>query len=210
MAKEDLKGIKNIILDMGGVIIDIDYTLTAKAFINLGINDFENIFTQAKQMGFVDEFEKGKLSPEEFRNHLKKLSGKEFSDIEIDECWDALILDFKPSRVDLIRKLSQNFAIYLLSNNNAIHYKKLVSKIEQVVPFAEFSKLFKKNYYSHLMHLRKPDKEAFELVLTENNLKAEETLFVDDSLQHIKSASELGLKTLFVNSNTIIENSFNL
>ena len=210
MAKEHLQGIKNIILDMGGVIIAIDYTLTAKAFIQLGIVDFEKIFTQAKQMGFVDEFEKGNLSPEGFRNQLRKMSGKKFTDTEIDACWNALILDFEQNNLAIIQQLAQHYNLYLLSNNNAIHYKKLITKIEAIIPFQEFSKLFIKNYYSHLLNMRKPDKETFEFVLTENNLKAEETLFVDDSVQHINSAAQLNIKTLEINASTTLANSFKI
>ena len=208
MAKEDLSGIKNIIIDVGGVIIDIDYNLTAKAFIKLGVENFEDVFAQAKQMGFVDEFEKGNLSPDEFRNQLRQLSGKNFTDTEIDTAWDSLILFLKPSKIEVLRKLSQNYKLYLLSNNNAIHYQQCIVTVNKVIPFEEFSNLFLKNYYSHQIHLRKPDKEIFEFVLTENNLIAAETLFLDDSIQHIESAKKLGISTITVSGENTIEKIF--
>lgn len=208
MAKANLSGIRNIIFDMGGVIIDIDYNLTAKAFEKCGIAEFDKIFNQASQLDFIIAFERGEIEPAEFRKQIRSKVGINLSDLVIDECWNALILDLQSSRVKVIEKLAQQYKLYLLSNNNAIHFKKLKSKIEQVIPFPHFCALFQKTYFSHLIQLQKPSKESFLLVINENQLKPEETLFVDDSVQHIKSAAELGLRTLLVHSNQPIEKLF--
>jgi HAD superfamily hydrolase (TIGR01509 family) len=208
MAKPDLGGIKNIILDMGGVIIDIDYNLTVKAFQDLGVANFESIFTQVKQMGFVDDFEKGKLMPADFRTKLREVSGTNFSDATLDKAWNALILNLQAHRVETVRQLSKKFNLYLLSNNNAIHYSHLLKKIEEVISFTEFSLLFKENYYSHYMGMRKPDKEIFEFVLSKNQLNPSETLFVDDSPQHLNGANLIGIHTLLIDSSSTLEQNF--
>jgi glucose-1-phosphatase len=208
MEKDDLSKVKNIIIDMGGVIIDIDYQLTVDAFVKLGISDFDTVFTQVKQLGFIDDFEKGMLSNAEFRNRIRTFCSFSLTDAEIDAAWNALILNLNPARVELVRKLSAHYKLYLLSNNNAIHYQKLKSKIEAQISFDTFSSLFIKNYYSHLIGMRKPDAEVFGMVLAENNLLPSETLFIDDSIQHIKGAEALGIKTLFIQASAPLESYF--
>ncbi len=193
---------------MGGVIIDIDYHLTVQEFQKLGSAHFETIFTQVKQMGFVDEFEKGRISPAEFRNQIRIACKSTFTNQEIDKAWNALILNLNPIRVETVKQLSKHYSLYLLSNNNAIHYQQLISKIEETISFDRFSQLFVKNYYSHLLGMRKPDQEIFEFVLSENKLNASETLFVDDSVQHLETAKLLGIKTLLVDTSNTLEHHF--
>ncbi|HRH62710.1 MAG TPA: HAD family phosphatase [Bacteroidia bacterium] len=210
MQTQNLHRIKNLVIDMGGVIIDIDYNLTARAFEKHGIKDFEHIFTQAKQLGFIDEFEKGTITPSLFRNELKKCANIQLSDDLIDTCWNALILDFTQEKLQLVQALSKQYNLFLLSNNNAIHFQKLISKIEQVVPFTDFSSLFLKNYYSHQLKMRKPDAEIFNYVLQQNNLLRDETLFIDDSIQHIQSAEKIGIPCLFVRSSSTLSDFFDM
>lgn len=205
MAQEQLSGIKNIIIDMGGVILDIDHSLTAAAFKAIGVENFESLFTKASQSGFIEEFESGNLSPDEFRNQVRAWCGIPFSSLELDAAWNALILDLKPSRVAAIQSLSQRFNLYLLSNNNAIHYLRCIEKINALLPFEVFSSYFKQNYYSHILRLRKPEKAAFEFVLRENKLNLSETIFWDDSLQHIESAQTLGIRTITISPENTIE-----
>lgn len=205
MSALQLQGIKNIIIDMGGVILDIDYNRTVQAFSELGIPDFDRYFTQAKQSGFVEDFEKGSISPNDFRDQIRKITQINFSDAEIDHAWDALILEPSKSKLLALKQLAERYNLFLLSNNNAIHYQKCISTIEQIMPFEAFSSLFKKNYYSHLIQLRKPDQAVFEFVLKENNLRLSDTIFFDDSLQHLESAHNLGLKTLHISPELSIE-----
>ncbi len=205
MPSQFLSGVKNIIIDMGGVILDIDYTLTAKAFEKMGVPDFEKLFTQANQSVFIEEFERGNLSPEEFRKQVCKLTSKSFEENEIDKAWNALILEPKISRIASLRALSACCDLYLLSNNNAIHYNQCIATINTMLNFEEFSSLFKKSYYSHLIKQRKPDAASFEYVLQENNLNKEETVFWDDSVQHLAAAAALGLRTQRIDSQITID-----
>ena len=110
--------------------------------------------------------------------------------------------------METVKQLSKHYSLYLLSNNNAIHYRQLISKIEETISFDRFSQLFVKNYYSHLLGMRKPDQEIFEFVLSENKLNASETLFVDDSVQHLETAKLLGIKTLLVDTSNTLEHHF--
>ena len=198
MAKGILTGIKNIIFDMGGVIININYHLTAQAFEKLGVNGFDKIFAQVQQMGFIDDFEMGKVSPAEFRNLIREATNQNFSDAQIDKAWNSLILDMPLSRIRILEKMKDDFNIFLLSNNNAIHYRFLSKKFESLYPILQLESLFQKTYYSHLIGMRKPNANAFNLVIQENNLTASETLFIDDSPQHIEGGAKCGLSTFFV------------
>ena len=146
----------------------------------------------------------GTITPSQFRNELKNCANIHLSDDLIDSCWNALILDFTQEKLQLVQALSKQYNLFLLSNNNAIHFQKLISKIEQIVPFADFSSLFLKNYYSHQLKMRKPDAEIFNYVLQQNNLLRDETLFIDDSIQHIQSAEKIGIPCLFVRTSSTL------
>ena len=208
MAKEILTGIKNIIFDMGGVIININYHLTAHAFEKLGVKGFDKIFAQVQQIGFIDDFEMGKVSPAEFRNLIREVTNQIFSDAQIDEAWNSLILDMPLNRIRILEKVKNDFNIFLLSNNNAIHYGFLSKKFESLYPILQLESLFQKTYYSHLIGMRKPNANAFNLVIQENNLTVSETLFIDDSPQHIEGGAKCRLNTFFVDEKNSWETLF--
>jgi len=115
------KEINTIILDLGGVIIDLDYNRTAKAFVNLGLNNFEDIYSKARQSNLFDDFEKGIISPDAFRSTLKEQFPENVSDEQIDEAWNAMLIDIPVHRVEFIKQLKQKYKVFLLSNTNAIH-----------------------------------------------------------------------------------------
>jgi len=191
--------IKNIIFDLGVVLLNIDFQKTMAAFKNLGIENIDEIFSGYSQSGFFDDFEKGVISPEEFREEIRKLLDSEVSDEHIDKAWNAMILDFPVERINFIMGCRNNYRTFLLSNTNAIHFPVYNKQFQERFLIDDFSELFEKAYYSYRHGLRKPDKEIFELVIKENSLIPEETLFIDDSPQHIATATSLGIKTfLFV------------
>ena len=202
--------IKNIIFDFGGVILNIDYKLTEQAFTKLGIEDFDSIYSQAVQKELFDVFEKGLMSPEDFRKGLRKYIEREVSDSEIDNAWNAMLLDLPEERIILLDKLRKNYRLFLLSNTNEIHYNSFLAYMKNKFRRDIFSEVFEKAYVSHQIHLRKPDAVIFEFVLRENSLRKEETLFIDDSIQHIEGAKRVGLKTLFLEKGKTILDLFNL
>ena len=199
--------IKNIIFDFGGVILNIDYKLTEKAFRELGLTDFAGIYSQATQKELFDVFEKGLISPAEFRTEIRKFIGSA-TDTQIDQAWNAMLLDLPEERVSLLDKLRKTHRIFLLSNTNEIHFTSfslyMKSKFKRDLLF----ELFEKAYVSHELKMRKPDSEIFEFVLNENGLKKEETLFIDDSIQHIEGAKKAGLNTVFLEKGRTILDIF--
>lgn len=206
----DLKHIKNIIFDLGGVLLNIDYNKTAQEFKKLGINNFEEIYSKAKQNHLFDKLEIGAITPEEFRNSLKQLISIDITDNQIDEAWNAMLLDFPYSRLELLKKVSKEFRIFLLSNTNEIHYEIYNKQLNEVYGIEKLENLFNKDFYSFKLGMRKPDDEIFEYVLNNQNLNPEETLFIDDSIQHIETAKKLGINTFHLTEGIDITDIFKI
>ena len=188
------KKIKNIIFDFGGVILNIDYQLTINAFKKLGVENFAELYSQASQTNIFDLLETGKISPQEFRDGLRNLIGINLSDGTFDAAWNEILLDIPIARIELLVKLKSEYNIYLLSNTNAIHYDVYINEIIKA-GYSSFDDIFHKAYFSHNVGMRKPHKDIYEYVLKEENLLPEETLFIDDSIQNLKPAEELGIQT---------------
>ena len=201
-----MKGIKNIIFDLGGVILNIDYKRPQEEFKKLGIKDVETLYSKQNQVELFDLLETGKISEKEFVQKIKESSDLEISDSEIITAWDSILLEFPLRRLQILQQLQLHYNIYLLSNTNEIHEKAFNEMLKIQCGYPSLALFFDRVYLSHRVGLRKPDPKIFELVINENNLKIEETLFMDDSLQHIESASKLGLKTIHIKDNMTMEN----
>lgn len=202
--------IRNVIFDLGGVILPIDYQLTIKKFQEIGFTNFHETFTQAAQNHTFDLLDKGLIAPAAFRDEIRTLAAKDISDARIDEAWNAMLLDFIPSRLHVLAQVKQRYNTFLLSNTNEIHYEVYIKQLYAQTGLPSLEQFFNKEYYSHQIHMRKPDAEPFELILRENNLKASETLFIDDTLQHIEGARRVGINAyhLRVNEGESIEALF--
>ena len=186
-----MKKYKAIIFDLGAVILNINYQNTIDEFISLGMKNTATFYSKKVQTDLFNQIEIGMISSIEF---LKALQNKtENADIiQVEKAWNAMILDLPEDRLKLIKRLKNNYTIYLLSNTNAIHidaFKKQLGNKQWLT----FCKLFKKIYLSHELGLRKPDVKIFEYILKEQNLKAEEVFFIDDSPQHIAGAKKIGI-----------------
>jgi glucose-1-phosphatase len=200
--------IKNIIFDFGGVILNIDYLLSKKAFEDLGFQDFKSFYSQATQKELFDSLEKGLITPEYFRNEVRKFIHPGISDLQIDNAWNAMLLDLPEERIQLLEKLKTKYRIFLLSNTNEIHFDSFSFYMKNKFKRDIFSEVFEKAYISHKIKMRKPDAEIFEHVLVESNLKKEETLFIDDSIQHIDGANNIGINTIFLKKGETILDLF--
>ncbi|PRY12804.1 putative hydrolase of the HAD superfamily [Pontibacter ummariensis] len=192
----DLTQIKNIIFDLGGVIINIDYNKSIQELQKLCKDNCNVAFSQKEQSHLFDLYETGVSSSDEFRNNLRETYKIEATDEQIDHAWNAMLLDIPKERIDLLLELGKKYRIYLLSNTNAIHMKRFNEIVEHSFTIPSLDSLFEQSYYSHLIGQRKPNAPVFEMILEQNGLKREETLFIDDSIQHIESAKKIGLQTL--------------
>lgn len=202
-----MKGIKHIIFDLGGVILNIDYQRPQVAFKNLGIADVEQLYSKKNQTILFDQLETGKINEKEFVTEIQQLANVPLQYHDIIEAWNSILLDFPLRRLQLLQQLQLHYNTFLLSNTNEIHEMAFNRILQETCGYPNLGVFFDKVYLSHRVGLRKPDKAIFELVLQENGLKAEETLFIDDSPQHIASASTLGIQTIHMTDDMSMEES---
>lgn len=203
------KNIKNIIFDYGNVIFTIDFKRTQAAFEALGIENVEEFYAHKGHDPLFDEFEKGNITAAEFRDGIRKVSKHpELTDQQIDEAWNSLLIGVPDGNHELLLALKPKYRTFLLSNINEIHLDYINKYLKENFGLNGNEVFFEKIYYSHLVGKRKPSKEFFEQVLNENNLKKEETLFIDDSPQHLKTATELGIQTYLMTYPDTIQKFF--
>ena len=185
--------IKQILFDLGGVVLDIEYNKSVEAFRAYGFDDFDRYYTQAAQSGLFDDFEIGAMSEEEFIQNIQVLCPIKLEEEQIRQAWNALLLPWNPKRLALIDGLRKQYRLFLYSNTNSIHKQFFDASFPSSPTIPNLDSLFEKAYFSHLFGKRKPHPESFKALLKENNLKSEETLFIDDSIQHVLGAKEAGL-----------------
>ena len=203
-----MKDFKNIIFDFGGVIINIDYYRVVNAFVNLGVKDFDRLFSQLSQHHLFDNFDKGLITADEFRDEIRSISNVPLTDEQIDRAWNAILINLPKENIDLLLQLKKNYRLFLLSNTNEIHEKAFTKMMYEDFGKNVLSDIFERIYFSHKINKRKPDKEIFDLVMAENNIAAKETLFIDDSPQHISGASRLGIQTLLLEKGQMVSDIF--
>lgn len=197
--------IKNIILDLGGVIINLDIPKTISAFNLIAPSNFETIYTQLQQTPLFDEFDKGLISEKDFFKGLNKALQVNCTQQQLINAWNAMLLDFPQHRLDLLKKLKTNYRLFLLSNTNETHVTEFEKQLQQVNGYQNLEPFFEKVYYSCRMGMRKPDVEIFEQVLKENNLNASETVFIDDTIHHVNGALNAGINAYLLSKNKELE-----
>ena len=194
-----MKKIKYIIFDLGAVLLNIDYQKTIDEFKKLGVKNASEFYSKKKQINIFDLLECGKISEQRFVDEFKEISSRA-SDAEIISAWNALLLDLPQNRINLLKRIRKKYDIFLLSNTNSIHINEFRKQIGET-KYLKFYNLFKKVYYSYEIGFRKPNKEAFQIILNENNMNPKEVLFIDDSPQHITGARVLGIQTYHLKDN---------
>ena len=193
----DISKIKNIIFDLGNVVIDIDPQLTYEAIAALSPSfSAPEIEESIKENKLWHNYEKGLISDAEFRDLLRQHFELEATDKEIDDAFNALLLDIDPDRIDLIERLSTKFRIFVLSNTSAIHMVEFENILARCTERSSIWPLFEKPYFSFDMGLLKPDPQIYKTVLQEAGLVASETLFIDDLKPNIDAASQLEINTI--------------
>jgi len=196
----------SIIFDLGGVVLNLDYNRTVNAFKELGKENFDRLYTQSNQDKIFDQFETGAISAYEFRAYMKSFLDDSITEHAIDVAWNSMLLDLPKKRIDLLLKLKERYKIFLFSNTNEIHldaFQKIIATTYGNPQLLET--IFHQTYYSHLVGERKPTAAAFYKVLDEQQLIPQETLFIDDSIQHIEGAQKLGIQTIHLLNQDICE-----
>ena len=181
--------IKTIIFDFGDVFINLDkegaYDNALKLYELDGFHEDLVAINTLYEQGFMDTEEFLEFYEENFNNVSRQ---------EIIDAWNYIIMDFPKHRLEWLQELkaSGDYQLILLSNTNELH----IDYIKENVPFYEdFKACFDQFYLSHEINMRKPDISIFEFVLNENNLKAKECVFIDDTAENTASAMDLGFNT---------------
>lgn len=190
--------IKNIIFDFGGVFIDVDYKRTEQAFVNAGVTNFYDFYSQQSASPLFEDLEKGKITAEAFCNEFRKATGVDLSDEQITTCWDSILGKYYPEAIEKAKELKSRYRLFLFSNTNAIHYKCFMQIYKHQFGTNDFNDLFEKAYYSHEIGIRKPYPESYTWLLSDAGIAASETLFIDDTYTNIEGAEKAGLQTIYL------------
>ncbi|PQJ72504.1 HAD-IA family hydrolase [Polaribacter butkevichii] len=179
--------IKNIIFDFGDIFINLDKKKFAKELQNLGISQ-----ESEANLPILNDYEMGLISTEEFVAFFEAKFNvpKE----KLIKAWNSILLDFPEKRLKFIQELSESnkYRLFLLSNTNDLHIS-WVKNDWKLALYTAFKGCFEQFYLTHEIHLRKPNLNIYEFVLNENNLIAEETLFIDDTKENTDAANSLGI-----------------
>ena len=194
-----MQKIKNIIFDYGNVIFAIDFLKTQDALSQLGISNITEFFAHKGHNQLFDDFETGSISPAQFRDGIRKTaSNPQLTDQQIDDAWNSLLLGVSGNNHEVLLEVKQQYRTFLLSNNNKIHYDWIMAYLQKDFGLNNYDDFFERAYFSQDTAMRKPNPAIFEMVLKENKLSPAETLFIDDSPQHIEGAKKAGLNTLLM------------
>lgn len=185
--------IKNIIFDLGGVILNIDLRKTQDAFTALGIKNIDEVFRMGHIDSFFKSYEIGAIDDAEFIASVQKLAGIQLAPEIVIEAWNALLIDFPKERINFLKKIKSKYRLFLLSNTSALHHTRFHEMFKQEFG-GSLDDLFDKAYYSHVIKLHKPDAASYKLITDENRLDPGETLFIDDSVANVEGAERAGLK----------------
>lgn len=186
--------IKNIIFDLGGVLLDIDYQRTIDAFSKLGMRDSSKQFSKEEQALLFRRYEMGQIDSREFISSVSELTGVECSNEEIEVAWCALLGEMTADKYTLLEQLRmKGYRIFILSNTNALHQSAFEAGIDKDYGWEKFEKVFDGVHYSHHLGMRKPNRDIFEKVLDIHGIQAGDTFYIDDTPEHAATASALGM-----------------
>ncbi|MEO8109386.1 MAG: HAD family phosphatase [Ginsengibacter sp.] len=200
-----MKNIEAIIFDLGGVILNIDYNLTRSCFEKASIGHFDDMYSQSTADELFRRLETGKINEDDFYNEFRDCTSTSISNKQIENCWNAMLLDFREDTLLFLDTVKTKHRTFLLSNTNIIHYKKFDKIYHEKQRPGTFDAFFEKAYYSFEMGLRKPDADCYNLVLNNNRLSSATTLFIDDTAKNIATAKMLGMQTILLEKSMQVE-----
>lgn len=190
--------IKNIVFDLGGVLVPLNREACNRAFSKIGFKDFNSILNNYVQEGFFLQYEKGAISSEKFRSIVREYMLPPFNqnvkDSEIDNALESFLDDIPLERFELLLSLRKNYKLYMLSNTNPI----AISYVEKLFlkRGKKMEECFDRVFLSYQMKMTKPNRDIFTSMIDQAKMNPSETLFIDDSPANIEAAAKVGLKTL--------------
>lgn len=193
--------IRNIIFDLGGVLLNINPLLSLLEFEKISGIDRNTLKKHLSGEFIFEKFDTGTLSSAQFRSELCRIMNKQVSDDEIDRAWNLLLLDFPPARASLLTQLKKNYKVYLLSNTNIIHYQHYTREFSENFGF-EMTDLFDELFLSFEIGIHKPDAGIYTHVIQKAGIIPSETVFVDDLILNIEAAGQQGIAGIHIMDGT--------
>lgn len=188
--------IKNIVFDLGGVIMTLDPAEALRRFKALGLSDAERYLDSYTQSGIFGNLEEGKITAEDFRSKLSSLTGHELTFDECKHAWLGYRKDVPQRNLDLLKELrAKGYRLILLSNTNPFMMDWALSS-EFDGKGSSLNDYFDALYLSYRLGIMKPASDFFRQVLDNENILPEETLFVDDGPRNVEAAGKLGFITM--------------
>ena len=187
-----MEGIKNLIIDFGGVIINLTRNRCVEAFENFGVPDVRDRILNSKDL-FM-QIEMGTITSAEFRDGIRHLTRQHLTDQQIDAAWIAMLDDVPAYKLDLLMELRSKYNTMLLSNTNEIHWL-WAEKNSFAHNGHQAGDFFNKIYLSYELNMVKPNADIFEYVLQDAAIDPAETLFIDDAIPSCRTAEALGIRT---------------
>ncbi len=203
-----MTSIEAIIFDLGGIFIEIDYNATIMEFEKLGFENAHALYSQSEQSLLFEQFEKGEISSPHFINKLLAISTANPSPNDLVKAWNSMICNFSTESISILKNLQDKYRLFMLSNTNELHID-LVNRRWKEVEDSPMHSLFEKIHLSHELGMRKPYPETFLNVCKINNLNPKNTLFIDDSIQHVEGANQAGLQTIHLKKITDLATELN-
>jgi len=196
--------IKAIIFDMGGVLVDLDIEDCKKAFKErLGYYDIDEIIDACHQKGVYGDLEEGILSADDFRSIVLAGSRPDAVAEDVDEAMSHILVGIEPYKAEMLKRLSEKYELYMLSNNNPICVRYSRKMFEDAgIPLEN---IFRKCYFSYEMKALKPSETFYRNVVSDIGLPAEQMLFIDDSMKNVEGSVAAGLPAVFYQPGTDLE-----
>jgi len=191
---------KAIIFDLGNVLLPIDLEKTYAAFSAYSSFSQEEISAIIIDNQLWVPYESGQQTDIEFREFLRSRLDLTISDLEFDEAFSALLLDFHAGVYDWIASLQSKYHLILLSNTSSIHAERF-TRVSLGPSGQNLFSLFNHVYYSFEMGLVKPDPAIYHRVLMEHGFAPSQVLFFDDNLANINSAKSIGIDSYLIDPN---------
>lgn len=186
--------IKNIIFDFGGILLDLDYKATDESLKDLFQIQFDARDYPEPYLTILDEYEMGLFGEGSFMHRLQRTVDHVVTERQILDAWNAMLLGLPKERLDWVLGLRDNYTVYLLSNTNHSHIQYLHRVMLPHIGVVDFEQTyFEKVYYSHKVKMRKPNHDIYEYVINDAGIDPAESIFIDDNLDNINAAREVGL-----------------
>jgi len=189
----DLKGVKNLLIDLGAVLVDLNKPRCVAAFKALGFVNVEDFLSTQHQEGIFLKADGGLVSSAEFRNEIRKLTGKAHSDAAIDKAWTDMLDGIPAYKLDFLWELKKRFRLMLISNISEIDWHFCLEHYfayKNRRPEDYFDKL----YLSYQMKLMKPNPEIMQKILEDSRAEPAQTLMIDDAEANCRMAESFGMR----------------